>query len=373
VSKKVFSKILAKHFGVDPEGTESSGIFKMFRVTTSEQQVVNVLEFMTAVVLLAQLGESSPVDLQHNSELVEHKINLMLLLFDFRGTNEVNISEVIIMLTTAVHAMQKIYPETVLFKNQVISDEIKLSMMNLFGDRLEQGVLDLFGEIQKPKEPKLDANTESFSSIMVIKKPAGLRAKPMQLGILKAPDSPKKHEKSQEQDSDWCQQQQHIGESLEQKKRRLFKWSYYEKVMLPLGLIKEKLLQNTNVIRFLSLFCDFTQVTLVWGDNQNLNQGLHIQSNFTDFYNIKCTESPQNLNPDKALHDLLCLSKQHSKSNDDLVYFQALLSKWSDTLQAQRASQDQLLRLEQSKRQEYKRILEHHRPTIMMCMLNTHV
>jgi hypothetical protein len=117
VSKKVFSKILAKHFGVDPEGTESSGIFKMFRVTTSEQQVVNVLEFMTAVVLLAQLGESSPVDLQHNSELVEHKINLMLLLFDFRGTNEVNISEVIIMLTTAVHAMQKIYPETVLFKN----------------------------------------------------------------------------------------------------------------------------------------------------------------------------------------------------------------------------------------------------------------
>ena len=97
------------------------------------------------------------------------------------------------MLTTAVHAMQKIYPETVLFKNSVINDEIKLSMMNLFGDRLEQGVLELFGEINKPKEAKMEAN-ESFSSILVIKKPAGFRnTKPMQLGILKQPESPKAH------------------------------------------------------------------------------------------------------------------------------------------------------------------------------------
>lgn len=71
-------------------------------------------------------------------------------------------------------------------------------------------------------------------------------------------------------------QQQHITETLDEKKRRLFKWSFYEKVMLPVTFIKEKLLQNTNIIRFLSLFCDFTQVTLVWGDNSNLNQGLHI-------------------------------------------------------------------------------------------------
>lgn len=48
--------------------------------------------------------------------------------------------------------MQKIYPETVLFKNQVIADEIKLSMMNLFGDKLEQGVIDQFGEIKTKKQ-----------------------------------------------------------------------------------------------------------------------------------------------------------------------------------------------------------------------------
>ncbi len=81
------------------------------------------------------------------------------------------------------------------------------------------------------------------------------------------------------------------------------------------------------MIRFLSLFCDFTQVTLVWGDNENLNQGLHIQSNFTSFYNQEksADDASLNLNPDRALSDLVILSKKHTKSNDDLVYFQALL------------------------------------------------
>jgi len=70
--------------------------------------------------------------------------------------------------------------------------------------------------------------------------------------------------------------QLHINETVEEKRFRLFKWSYYEKVMLPLEYIKEKLLQNTNTIRFLSLFSHFTKVMLVWGDNSSLNQGLHI-------------------------------------------------------------------------------------------------
>jgi hypothetical protein len=53
-----------------------------------------------------------------------------------------NISEIIIMLQTSIQCMQKIYPEIVLFKNQIINEEIKLAMMNLFGERLEQGVLE---------------------------------------------------------------------------------------------------------------------------------------------------------------------------------------------------------------------------------------
>ena len=64
-----------------------------------------MLEFLTAVILLAHFGESSPSDLVYNAELVEHKINLMLLLFDFRGQNSMNISEIIIMLQTSIQSM----------------------------------------------------------------------------------------------------------------------------------------------------------------------------------------------------------------------------------------------------------------------------
>ena len=45
---------------------------------------MNILEFLAGLVLLSQLGTSSQTDLLHNSQLVEHKINLMLLLFDLR-------------------------------------------------------------------------------------------------------------------------------------------------------------------------------------------------------------------------------------------------------------------------------------------------
>ena len=80
--------------------------------------------------------------------------------------------------------------------------------------------------------------------------------------ILKIPSSdsetPKAYKDIESNADLLVNQQQHINESLEEKKRRLFKWSYYEKVMLPLTFIKEKLLQNTNIIRFFSLFCDFT-------------------------------------------------------------------------------------------------------------------
>jgi hypothetical protein len=34
----------------------------------------------------------------YNSELIEHKINLLLLLFDLRGKGNMNISEIIMML-----------------------------------------------------------------------------------------------------------------------------------------------------------------------------------------------------------------------------------------------------------------------------------
>ncbi len=50
--------------------------------------------------------------------------------------------------------------------------------------------------------------------------------------------------------------------------------------MIPLEQIKDCLIRNKSVIKYLSLFCEFNKVTLVCGSNKNMNLGLHIQKDF---------------------------------------------------------------------------------------------
>ena len=107
--------------------------------------MVNALEFLTALILMADFGESSNTDLQHNAELIEHKINLMLILFDLRQQSNLNIAEVIIMLRTSLQALSKVFPTVNFFKNQNVQSEIKETMMNLFREKLEQGVAEMHG------------------------------------------------------------------------------------------------------------------------------------------------------------------------------------------------------------------------------------
>lgn len=73
--------------------------------------------------------------------------------------------------------------------------------------------------------------------------------------------------------------------------------------MLPLEFIKEKLLQDPMTISFLSLFREIQNITLVWGDNSSLNQGLHIRDNFDHFYGLEKEAGSCHLgmNPDKAV------------------------------------------------------------------------
>ena len=132
-------------------------------------KVMNVLEFISAIILLADFGESSSLDLQHNAELIEHKINLMLLLFDIRKLGEVNIAEIIIMLKTALQALSRVFPVQ-FFKNQDVINEIKFVMMGLFKERLEKGVSEIYGttDISKGmsspaqrKQQQKDAKNES--------------------------------------------------------------------------------------------------------------------------------------------------------------------------------------------------------------------
>lgn len=87
-------------------------------MTGKRVKLINTLEFLTALILLADFGESSNSDLQHNAELIEHKINLMLILFDLRQQSKINIAEVIIMLRTSLQALSKVFPTVSFFKNQ---------------------------------------------------------------------------------------------------------------------------------------------------------------------------------------------------------------------------------------------------------------
>ena len=115
--------------------------------------------------------------------------------------------------------------------------------------------------------------------------------------------------------------QRHIHESVEEKKRRLFRWNGYEKIMMPLNFVKDKLLECNNVIKFLSLFNEFNRVTLVWGSNKNLNQGLHIQNNFESFYDLEGGREIYGSSSEKAVRDLVGLSKKQAKDNEDLLVF----------------------------------------------------
>ena len=77
------------------------------------------------------------------------------------------------MLQTAIQPMQKIYPESVLFKNTMISDEIRFAMVRLFGTKLEERVLEIFGEV---KGSSKQANqSEIIGEMMVMRKPSAFR------------------------------------------------------------------------------------------------------------------------------------------------------------------------------------------------------
>jgi hypothetical protein len=76
----------------------------------------------------------------HNAEMIEHKINLMLILFDLRDSAQVNVVEVMIMSRTVMQGFSKVYPNIKFFSNQEIIDEIRPSILKLFTERIEHEI-----------------------------------------------------------------------------------------------------------------------------------------------------------------------------------------------------------------------------------------
>lgn len=113
----------------------------MFKVKNSQgDKFVNVLEVLCVITLLANFGQSNEKDLMHNSELIEHKINIMLILFDLREECKVNVVEVMLLARTVMQGFSKVYPNVKFFVNQDIIDEIKPSILELFTAKIEDEI-----------------------------------------------------------------------------------------------------------------------------------------------------------------------------------------------------------------------------------------
>lgn len=109
--------MLEQTFNVDPHD-EGKRMYKLFKVKNSQgQKVVNVLELLTIFILLSNFGQSNHKDPVHNSELIEHKINLLLVLFDLRESSTMNVVEVMLLSRTIMQAFAKLYPSAKFFSN----------------------------------------------------------------------------------------------------------------------------------------------------------------------------------------------------------------------------------------------------------------
>ena len=75
-----------------------------------------------------------------NCDMIEHKLNLMILLFTFRDQNTLSISEVIIMVKTVFSTMHRLFPEAEVFSHKAVQDEVKKLMMSMFQARIEEQI-----------------------------------------------------------------------------------------------------------------------------------------------------------------------------------------------------------------------------------------
>lgn len=82
--KKQFLEFAQSVFDLDP-ADEGKRLYKLFKVKNPQgTKVVNALELMSVLILHSDFGQTNEKDLMHNAELIEHKMNLMLILFDLR-------------------------------------------------------------------------------------------------------------------------------------------------------------------------------------------------------------------------------------------------------------------------------------------------
>jgi hypothetical protein len=94
----------------------------------------------------------------HNAELIEHKINLLLILFDLRDEAKVNVVEVMLMARTVLQGFAKLYPSVKFFQNQEIVDEIRPCILKLFTEKIEIEIKKEQEQLQKLTQNQAGGN-----------------------------------------------------------------------------------------------------------------------------------------------------------------------------------------------------------------------
>ena len=150
--KKEFLNLAEQVFGLSP-AEDGKRLFKLFKVKNQQdEKVINVLEIVSVLILLSQFGQYNENDLMFNSELVEHKINLLLVLFDLRESNKMNVVEIMVMARTVMQGFSKLYPNVKFFQNKQIIDEIRPGVLALFTEKIEEEI-QLEEEQQQRRNP----------------------------------------------------------------------------------------------------------------------------------------------------------------------------------------------------------------------------
>lgn len=81
---------------------------------TRAQTNVNGLEFLSAIIMLAKFDSFEGFEV--NSQTIDHKLNLLLVLYDFREDGKMNLSEILIMVQNALDAVLKVFPESTILQ-----------------------------------------------------------------------------------------------------------------------------------------------------------------------------------------------------------------------------------------------------------------
>jgi len=279
----------------DGEVELAKSIFRLFKVENETQgcDVINMLELFSALIILAdfssqaeEITQRPPISqyittanveyecriddqsielhaerMQAQNDQIEHKINLLITLFSFRDTPTLNISEIIIMCKTSLRSLHRVFPQVHIFRNQNIHEEIRTLLISMFQKRIEE-------QLRAEKLAIKQERQKTAKAVNIVhegatwKKNNTMNEMNPKIGF--STTSGKSPMKKRASDNDL----EH--ESIEEKKERLFKWNAFQTVKFTQEAIKETLIQNINVLRFLNLLESFDNTLLAWGSNHSL-------------------------------------------------------------------------------------------------------